>query len=148
MWLTALAVALVAVARFVDWLREDHSLDDAALYDRLWGLVRQEGLGVFPKRSGMWNRENGADSAGQYRGSMRTIFLAPEWLRCPWVLAHELGHHFVYTRHGPHTEADADRMAYGLVRRSCGWRWPWMRRKAAVWFDGSGSITLAKVDVL
>lgn len=62
----------------------------------------------------------GVACAGLYiiGATLRHIRIARSYMFCPWVLAHELGHHLLYKQgKWPHTEVEADAVSCDLIER-------------------------------
>jgi hypothetical protein len=102
------------VARLARPASRSPELTDDQLFDRLWRIVEREKVPVQCRGWGMWNQNwrdpsYGKDTIGRYDLDTGIISLHPKIGRCPWTLAHELGHRSLH-RGGKqkHTEPEAD----------------------------------------
>jgi hypothetical protein len=95
-------------------------LSDEQVLARLWRIVERERVPVLPRTSQMWCAGNhphyGKAAVGMYSPATGYIYLRPDYMRNPWVLAHELGHR-ILCREGKtkHAEAEADAAGRGLL---------------------------------
>lgn len=92
-------------------------LNDEQVLERLWRIVRREGIAVLPRGWMMWSQEVnsfGSACVGMCDLRRRIIWLRPDYYRNPWVLAHELGHDALRARPS-HTEPEADAAGRALL---------------------------------
>jgi len=120
------------VIRFLYWLWlqiVDACLTNRVLFRRLWTIVAKEKLVVLPLPNDAQGCRGETYTAGRYCSDLRWIELHPKHKRDPWVLAHELGHHFAGTN-----EANADRAGYFLLKSLLSpTEWSAIAWRAKVW---------------
>jgi hypothetical protein len=95
------------------------------MHAAMWGVAKQEYIPIFIKKEDEMYAK-GQLCAGLYHSPMfdghytnygfRYIYILEKFKDDPWVLAHELGHHFAIKNEDDYSEVGADRKGKGLVK--------------------------------